>query len=86
MFPVRRAVALQQTRDAAPVVRLAPDVASREGLATGAFARVSQGAGEATVQVVVDERVAAGCAVVPSGVGVTVGLGPLFGPVRVVRA
>lgn len=83
---VRRAGALQQTRDAAPVVRLAPDVASREGLATGAFARVSQGAGEATVQVVVDDRVAAGCAVVPSGVGVTAGLGPLFGPVRVVRA
>jgi NADH-quinone oxidoreductase subunit G len=83
---VRRSGPLQQTRDAAPVARLAPGVAARIGLATGAFARVSQGDGEATLQIVVDERVAEGCAVIPAAVAATAGLGPVIGAVRVAKA
>jgi len=84
---VRRARALQETADAAaPVVRMSPGLATQLGLATGAFARVSQGQGEATLQVVLDERVAEGCAVIPSGIAATAGLGPSIGPVELAKA
>jgi len=84
---VRRSAALQRTADApGAVVRVAGALAARLGLATGEFARVAQGDGAATLQVVVDERVADGCAVIPAGLPATAGLGPSIGPVSIAKA
>jgi NADH-quinone oxidoreductase subunit G len=83
---VRRSEALQRTADAAAVIRIAPDLSERLGLATGDLATVAQGDGSATLQVVVDDRVAQDCAVVPTGVPATAGLGPCLGPVSITRA
>jgi NADH-quinone oxidoreductase subunit G len=84
---VRHSSALQATRDAATaVVRVNPGVASRLGLPAGGFARVSQGDGAVTLQVVVDEGVADGCAWVPCGIPATAGLGPAVGPMSLEKA
>jgi NADH-quinone oxidoreductase subunit G len=84
---VRRSPALQETRDAAAaVVRMPPGLAARLGLASGEFARVAQGDGSVTLQVLVDERVAEGCAVIPAGLQASVGLGPCVGPVSIEKA
>jgi NADH-quinone oxidoreductase subunit G len=83
---VRRSPALQATRDAAAaVVRVPPGLAAGLGLTSGEFARVTQGDGAATLQVVVDERVAEGCAVIPAGLEASAGLGPSVGPVSIAR-
>lgn len=82
---VRRAQALQaHPLNVGPRVTLHPDDARAAGLATGAMAKVSTGAGTATLQVHLSEAVAAGCAWVESGHGATAALGA--GRVRVEAA
>jgi NADH-quinone oxidoreductase subunit G len=84
---VRRSGALQRTADAqGALVRMPAALAARLGLASGEFARVAQGDGSATLQVVVDERVADGCAVIPAGLRDTAELGPSIGPVSIAKA
>jgi NADH-quinone oxidoreductase subunit G len=83
---VRRAPALQQTSDAASAfVRVHSRLAASLGLITGGLARISQGDGPRTLQVVVDDRVAEGCVWVPCGVAATAGLGPAVGAVELTR-
>jgi NADH-quinone oxidoreductase subunit G len=79
---VRRAAALQShPLEAGPRIVLNPADAAAASLAEGAMARVDNGVGTATLQVVVDVRVAAGAAWVESGYGATAALGA--GRVRV---
>ena len=69
---VRRAKALQEhpLTVGARVVLNAADAAAA-GLAEGAMAKLGNGVGTATLQVVVDDRVAPGCAWIESGYGAT---------------
>ncbi len=69
---VRRAKALQAhpLTVGARVVLNAADAAAT-GLAEGAMAKLGNGVGTATLQVVVDDRVAPGCAWIESGYGAT---------------
>jgi NADH-quinone oxidoreductase subunit G len=79
---VRRAAALQShPLNAGPRIVLHPADAAAASLATGAMAKVDNGAGAATLQVVVDDRVAKGAAWIESGYGPTAALGS--GRVRV---
>jgi NADH-quinone oxidoreductase subunit G len=79
---VRRAAALQShPLEAGPRIVLNPADAAAASLAAGAMAKVDNGLGTATLQVVVDARVAAGAAWVESGYGATAALGA--GRVRV---
>jgi NADH-quinone oxidoreductase subunit G len=69
---VRRATALQaHPLNAGPRAMLNPADASALGIADGAMAKFATGVGTATLQVVLDDRVAAGCAWVESGHGAT---------------
>jgi NADH-quinone oxidoreductase subunit G len=69
---VRRAAALQaHPLNAGPHAVLNRADASALGIADGAMAKFATGVGTATLQVVVDDRVAAGCAWVESGHGAT---------------
>ncbi|KRG75452.1 NADH dehydrogenase [Stenotrophomonas ginsengisoli] len=73
---VRRASALQaHPLNAGPRVSLSPADATRLGLVTGQMAKVGSDAGRATLQVVVDSRVAAGSVWIESGHGATAPLG-----------
>ena len=83
---VRRAPALQRTRDAtfAGVV-VGATTAARLGLASGESVLVRQNGAERSVEVAIDERIADGCALLPCGVAQTVGLGPGFGPLYIER-
>ncbi|GAB3303582.1 NADH-quinone oxidoreductase subunit NuoG [Luteimonas notoginsengisoli] len=81
----RRAAALQaHPLTVGPRVTLHPKDAAATGLADGAMAKLSNASGTATLQVVLDDRVAAGSAWVERGYGVTAGLAA--GDVRVVAA
>src|SRR5699024_10835191 len=81
----RRAAALQaHPVTVGPRVTLHPQDAAATGLADGAIAKLTNASGTATLQVVLDERVAAGSAWVARGYGVTAGLAA--GDVRVVAA
>src|SRR5690606_25046175 len=72
----RRAQALQaHPLNVGPRLSLHPDDAGAAGLATGAMAKVRNGAGTATLQVNVSDLVARGCAWVESGHGATAALG-----------
>ncbi len=72
----RRAAALQShPLNAGPRICLHPDDANAASLADGAMAKVSNDVGTATLQVVVDDRVAKGAVWVESGYGATAALG-----------
>ena len=72
----RRAAALQShPLNAGPRIALHPADAAAASLADGAMAKVDNGLGTATLQVVVDDRVARGAAWVESGYGSTAALG-----------
>ncbi|RZA18966.1 MAG: NADH-quinone oxidoreductase subunit G, partial [Lysobacteraceae bacterium] len=77
----RRSEALQaHPLNAGPRVVLNPGDASAAGLAENAMAKLATGTGSATLQVVVDARVAPGCAWIESGHGATA---PLAASARV---
>jgi len=81
----RRASALQShPLNAGPRIVLHPADAAAASLIDGAMAKVDNGVGAATLQVVVDDRVAQGAAWVESGYGATAALGG--GRVRVTGA
>ncbi len=83
---VRRAAPLQQTRDnERPVARMNSAEVKRNGLDGAGSVRVSAGAGQVTLGLVVDERVPAGSVWVPGGYAETAPLGG-EGPVSVARA
>lgn len=81
---VRRATALQKTRDAAyGGVMLNARVAARLDLAAGSSARIRQGDAQIIAPVVVDARLPDGCAALPAGIPETAKLGPGIAPLRI---
>jgi NADH-quinone oxidoreductase subunit G len=73
---VRRAPALQQTRDnPGPVVRMNPREAQKRGVGASARLRVTGGAETVTLDFLIDRRIPDGCALIPSGYAETVALG-----------
>ncbi|MDO5102248.1 MAG: NADH-quinone oxidoreductase subunit NuoG [Lautropia sp.] len=80
---VRRAVSLQKTADAkgAAAVRLNADTIARLGLTGVGQVRVRQGAGEAVLPLVRDDRVAPAVAWVPAALPAVAGLPDLFGSI-----
>ncbi len=84
---VRRARALQQTRDAgSPAIRLHPSEAKRLGLVEAELARVKQNGYEAELPLQLDESLPAGCAWISTGLAETAVLGQPFGEVSVEKA
>ncbi len=84
---VRRAPALQQTRDAAFAgVSLNSAAAARLGLEDGARATVRQGDACIRLPVFIDDRLPDGCACLPAGVPQAAALGPDIGPMHVTPA
>ena len=84
---VRRAPALQQTRDAAaPTARMSAETMAHCGAAEGAKVRVKQGLGEVVLMVRQDETVPAGCVRVAAAHASTAVLGDMFGEISVERA
>jgi NADH-quinone oxidoreductase subunit G len=82
---VRRAPSLAATKDGEPpVASVCEETAHRLGLGAGIGVRLRQGAGEAIVPVVIDNRVPANCVRLPAGHPVSTALGPLFGPIEAV--
>ncbi len=82
---VRRSRPLQETPLAVEAaLRVAPATAARLGLAAGARVRVRQDGTQAELEVVLDRRVAEGCALVHAGVPGSEGLGPAVGPLEIV--
>ncbi len=72
----RRAAALQShPLNAGPRITLHPVDAAAASLADGAMAKVDNGLGNATLQIVVDDRVAKGSVWIESGYGATAALG-----------
>ncbi|MGA9665117.1 MAG: NADH-quinone oxidoreductase subunit NuoG [Gallionella sp.] len=77
---VRRAAALQQTRDAAaPCVAMHSSELQRLGLKPGDTVRVSQGNGSASLVVQANDRMPPGTARIPAGHPLTGQLGAMFG-------
>jgi len=73
---VRRAPALQQTRDnPGPVIRMNPKEAQRRGVGASARLRVTGGAETVTLDFLIDRRIPDGCVLIPSGYTETVPLG-----------
>ncbi|PXW95527.1 NADH dehydrogenase subunit G [Sphaerotilus hippei] len=84
---VRRAPALQATRDAAaPVAGLPTDLWARLGLVDGDKVRVSQGSDSVVLPALLDATLAAGVVRVPQGHAHTASLGAAFGALSVERA
>jgi NADH-quinone oxidoreductase subunit G len=84
---VRRAPSLQQTADARPAhAAMNGATAARLGLTAGARARISQGGGDASLPVMIDERLPADCIRVPAALAATAGLGAMTGAIDVERA
>ncbi len=84
---VRRAPALQRTRDAAPPrARMNAALASQLGIAAGEQVSVRQNGGEAILELAIDDTVAPGCLRVAAAHSATAGLGPMFGEISVERA
>jgi NADH-quinone oxidoreductase subunit G len=80
---VRRAPALSATRDGQPpVAAMSEQTARRLGVAAGGGVHLKQGAGEAIVPVVVDDRVPDNCVRFPAGHPSSAKLGPLLGPIE----
>jgi NADH-quinone oxidoreductase subunit G len=83
---VRRASALQRTRDGAPpVARMNRALFEKLGLREGDFVRVRQGAGEALVAALMDDRLPDRCIRLAAARPETAQLGALFGEIRVER-
>ncbi|HMV06427.1 MAG TPA: NADH-quinone oxidoreductase subunit NuoG [Accumulibacter sp.] len=84
---VRRAPALQKTRDAAaPAARACAATLARLGLSEGATVRVKQAGGEALLALVADATVPPDCIRVAAGHASTATLGEMFGAINVERA
>lgn len=83
---VRRAEALQQTRQMAVRVLIHSADAERLGLVGIDWVRVSQGAGSARLPVAIDDSVPEGVAVVPAGIPETASLGAMYGAITLERA
>ncbi len=84
---VRRAVALQRTHDAVGAgVYLNPSEAGKAGLGAGDQVQVRQGDGQVTLQVVIDEALADGCARIPAGLAESAALGGQIGVVTLEKA
>ena len=84
---VRRARALQETREAAFAgVALNASAAARLGLRPGASATLRQGDARITAAVVIDDRLPDACVAVPAGLPQSAALGPDIGPIRVTPA
>jgi len=80
----RRAESLQRTADAAaPVASMSHALLSRLGLRGRERVRITQGGGEAVLEVRRDDRVPAECVRVPAGHSSTAGLGPMFGEAQI---
>jgi NADH-quinone oxidoreductase subunit G len=83
---VRRAPALQKTRDAAPpAASMNRALFDKLGLRQGDRVRVVQGAGEAIVAAVVDDRLPADCIRLAAACPETAELGAMFGAVSAER-
>ena len=83
---VRRARALQQTRDAGPpVASMNRALADQLGLREGDLARVRQGAADAVVAFAIDDRLPAGCVRLAAARPETAALGAMFGSLTVER-
>jgi len=83
---VRRAVSLQQTRDARmPRAWINPALAARLGVAAGARVRVRQEGGEAVLELACDERLPADCVRIAAGHPATASLGAMFGEITSVE-
>jgi NADH-quinone oxidoreductase subunit G len=84
---VRRAKALQQTRDAGSgTIRLHPKEAKRLGLSAEETALVKQNGYQANLVLGIDEAVPEGCAWISTGLAETAALGQPFGEVTVEKA
>jgi len=84
---VRRAGALQHTDDGADaVVRICLAQAEQSGIADAERVTVRQGKCTATLPLVIDERVAPGCAWIPAARPSSVTLGTAFGTVELQKA
>lgn len=84
---VRRAPALQRTRDASvPTARMNGVTAASLGLADGEKVRVRQGQGDAVLVLSVDETVPDRCVRVSAAHASTAALGDMFGTINVERA
>jgi NADH-quinone oxidoreductase subunit G len=79
---VRRAPALQRSRDAKPpTARVNQFTLTRMGLASEGSARVRTAAGEVVLSVVIDATVPDHCVRVPAAHPTTAALGPMFGSI-----
>jgi len=83
---VRRARSLRQTRDGAPpVARMNRALFEKLGLREGDFVRVRQGAGEALVAAMMDDKLPEGCIRLAAARPETAQLGAMFGTVTAER-
>ncbi len=84
---VRRSQPLQETADAkAAAVYVNESVASGLGVTDGETVRVTQGSCSVQLPVVLDERIANGCVLIPAALPETAGLGAIHGPVEIEKA
>ncbi|MBI5659767.1 MAG: NADH-quinone oxidoreductase subunit NuoG [Nitrosomonadales bacterium] len=84
---VRRAAALQKTRDAEePRVAMRGDDLEKIGVSAGDRVKVTQGENSVGLVAAADDSLPPGVARVPAGHAATVGLGAMFGNVTVERA
>lgn len=84
---VRRASALRLTRDGqAPVARANAATLAQLGLESGSQVRLTQGGGSATLSLLTDESMPAGCVRVAAAHAATAALGEAFGQITVERA
>ncbi|MES9883807.1 MAG: NADH-quinone oxidoreductase subunit NuoG [Sedimenticola sp.] len=84
---VRRATALQQTKDAIkPAIYINASEAAKVGLSEGDSASVTQDGGQAQLPVVIDSSVPDGCVRVPAALVGTESLGSQFGEVTLEKA
>ena len=81
---VRRAPALQETSDArAPAARLSVALAQQLGVADGAMVRVTQGSGNAVLEVVIEAGLPDNAVRIAAAHKATATLGAMFGPISV---
>jgi len=81
---VRRAPALQKTRDArAPRAWMNAKLMKKLGIADGQPVRARQGEGEARLAAALDDRLPDDCVRIAAGHASTAGLGPMFGVLQV---
>ena len=84
---VRRALALQQTKDAAePLAYMNPETLTALAIDSGGRVKVSQGQGVSVLQACADTTVPPGCVRVAAAHPTTAALGDMFGPINVERA